>query len=260
MIKYLVGVAIVAVLIGGVWYAMKNKEPQNPAQASYVIHGQMVGYFSSAQGYSVAPTDAGNYPGVVLVHEWWGLNDQIKTQAEILANRGYRVLAVDLFNGKVATTPAEAQKQVAALDQAKALENLKAAEKYVRDQGSKKVAALGWCFGGGQALQLSLAPGEKLSATVIYYGTPLVTDANQLKNIKWPVLGIFGDKDQAIPLDQINQLKSALSANNIQNQIEIYPGVGHAFANPTNLSGTYAPTEAAAAWNKTLVFLAEHLK
>jgi carboxymethylenebutenolidase len=115
---------------------------------------------------------------------------------------------------------------------------------------------LGWCFGGGQSLQLALNSEQNpLAATVIYYGN-LVNDTNELSKIKWPVLGIFGDQDQSIPVKSVNAFEQALNKTGVTNEIYIYPGVGHAFANP---SDNYAPKEAADAWKKTLAFLNKYV-
>ena len=96
-----------------------------------------------------------------------------------------------------------------------------------------------------------------LAATVLYYGTPLVTDKQALSNIKWPVLGIFGDHDQANPLPLINTFKAALDNDGITNEVLIYKGIGHAFANPSGAN--YAPQQTADAWQKTLTFLSKYL-
>jgi carboxymethylenebutenolidase len=117
---------------------------------------------------------------------------------------------------------------------------------------SSRIASLGWCFGGGQSLQLALNSEQPLAATVIYYGN-LVTDAESLAGIEWPVLGIFGATDQSIPVETVRQFEAALDANEIPNEIHIYEGVGHAFANPSG--DNYAPTETVDAWAKTLDFL-----
>ena len=106
---------------------------------------------------------------------------------------------------------------------------------------------------GGQSLQLALNSKQPLAATILYYGTPLVTDKQALSNIKWPILGIFGNQDQAIPVEEVKQFETALNADRIPNEIHIYPGVGHAFANPSG--DNYAPKETADAWQKTLAFL-----
>lgn len=215
-----------------------------------------VTYFETTKGFLAQPETPGDYPGVVMIHEWWGLNDNIKNEAEALASHGYNVLAVDLYNGKVAATPDEARGLTGSLDQAVATKNLQAATKYLRDLGSTKMASLGWCFGGKQSLQLALS-GEKLDATVIYYGQ-LETDATKLTPITWPVLGVFGDKDASISVESVKGFEAGLNTNKTSNEIYIYPGVGHAFANPSNAN--YAATETADAWAKTLTFLEKNLK
>ncbi|MBI5732523.1 dienelactone hydrolase family protein [Candidatus Jorgensenbacteria bacterium] len=267
-----IGLVILVVLIGGyvlftnsnndqhiVPSSAKNMNDSNSAmlqkENDTAINSNNINYFENFNGFYAEPAIEGNYPGVVMIHEWWGLNDNIRDMARELAKEGYRVLAVDLF-GKLATTQNEARTQTSNLNQEKALENLKAAIDYLRSKGSEKMASLGWCFGGGQSLKLALS-GEKLDATVIYYGQ-LVTDKTQLQKIKWPVLGIFGDKDTSIPVQTVNAFKDALAFLGIQNNINIYAGVGHAFANPSGQN--YAPNETKDAWTKTVSFLAENLK
>jgi carboxymethylenebutenolidase len=261
MLKYPVFLVLIIIIAGGYYLVnyLQDAQTQTPQATEGIIdvRGENVAYFENRQGYCVEPTQGGNYPGVVMIHEWWGLNEHVKAQADELAKNGYRVLAVDLF-GTVATTADQARAQVSSLDQAKALENLKAAEKYLRDKGSQKIASLGWCFGGGQSLQLALAQDENLDATVIYYGTSLVTDRDRLRNIDWPVLGIFGEVDQSIPTTTVYAFRDSLVQLGIENSIHVYPGVGHAFANPSNAG--FAPQETADAWAKTLAFLDENLK
>jgi carboxymethylenebutenolidase len=206
-------------------------------------------------GFYARPSAEGVFPGVVMIHEWWGLNENIKETAKQLAGQGYQVLAVDLF-GSVATTADEARALVANLDQAKAVENLRAATAYLRGQGSAKIASLGWCFGGAQSVELSVS-GEPLDATIVYYGR-LINDTERLKNIAWPVLGIFGETDQSIPPSAVNEFQAALTTLGIENDITIYPGVGHAFANPSG--DNYAPEETKDAWAKVLAFLEANLK
>jgi carboxymethylenebutenolidase len=221
----------------------------------YAVSEQGVSYFDGVNGFLARPLPSGAYPGVVLIHEWWGLNDNIKDMARELAGQGYVALAVDLFDGKVATTSDQARQLVSSLDQAKALDNMKAAVAYLRQQGTAKVASLGWCFGGGQSLQLSLADG--LDATIIYYGHTLADEA-ELRSVDGPVLGIFGEADASIPVSSVREFDAALDRLGIQNEIYIYPGVGHAFANPTGAN--YAPAETKDAWEKTLAFLERNLR
>ncbi|HMO78109.1 MAG TPA: dienelactone hydrolase family protein [Candidatus Paceibacterota bacterium] len=151
-------------------------------------------YFLGAKGYFVRPTESGNYPGIVMVHENRGLRPEIKATAESLAKEGYLVLAVDLF-GAVAEDQDGARLLTASFDQEEGTENMRAAAKYLREQGAGKMASLGWCFGGRQSVELATS-GEKLDATIVYYGGGISTSTEVLQPISWPVLGIFGDEDQ----------------------------------------------------------------
>src|SRR3989344_4288914 len=213
---------------------------------------------NGVQGFLAKPTDRGDYPGVIMIHEWWGLNDNIKQMAETLAKEGYVVLAVDLYNGEVAADANRARELSAQVrnNPEKAIQEMKNAVAYLKEeQQVEKVASLGWCFGGGQALQLSL--NEALDATIIYYGQ-LTDDPEQLKNIEGPVLGIFGEEDTSIPVQSVKDFEAALDELGIENRIYIYPGVGHAFANPSGAS--YAAEETLDAWDKTVLFLNDRLK
>lgn len=222
--------------------------------AQYDVREEDVVYFENIKGFYVEPKTPGNYPGIIMIHEWWGLNDHIKESAKTLAKQGYRVLAVDLF-GSVAKTPEEAMKQTRGLNQEKAIENMKSAKKFLTERGSTKIGSLGWCFGGAQSLQISI--NEKMDATVIYYGN-LIEDKEKLKNLSSPVLGIFGSKDAQIPTEKVNNFENNLTDLKIENQIKIYDGVGHAFANPTGQN--FAPNETKDAWSKTIEFLNKNLK
>jgi carboxymethylenebutenolidase len=231
------------------------------------LQNKSISYIDNSNGYLVYPVplngNISNMPAVIMVHEWWGLNDNIKYMANLLARQGYVVLAADLFKGRVAIEASEAGKlvQSATTNQGETLANLQATLKYIGTLpfvDKSRIAVLGWCFGGGQALQLALNSGDQpLAATILYYGTPLVTDKMTLSKIKWPVLGIFGDRDQAISVDEVNKFEGALNDNKITNEIYIYPGVGHAFANPSG--DNYAPEATKDAWENTLTFLKKYL-
>jgi carboxymethylenebutenolidase len=151
--------------------------------------------------------------------------------------------------------------QTARNNQNSSTANLQAAVKYLSSApnvDSAKIVSLGWCFGGGQSLQLALNSQEHpLAGTILYYGTPLVTDKDSISKIKWPVLGIFGDKDQAIPTAEVNQFRETLNQTGITNEIHVYSGVGHAFANPSG--DNYAPKETADAWQRMLSFLNKYV-
>ena len=223
------------------------------------VESSMANY-GPATGFLAYPKRGTNYPAVVMIHEWWGLNDNIKNMAKQLASEGYVVLAVDLYNGKVANSSEEAGKLMSSATKAPgiAVANMKSAINFLKKQENvdkNRIATMGWCFGGGMSLQLSL--NENVNATVIYYGS-LVTNESKLSSIKWPVLGFFGEKDQAIPVQSARDFDKALDDLKVKNDINYYPNVGHAFANPSG--SNYAPNEAKDAWAKTLKFLDENLK
>ena len=231
------------------------------------LQNSTIHYFEDADGYLVFPVGQGNQtsklPAVIMIHENKGLNDHIKNMANLLARQGYVVLAVDLFKGEVSVDPNDTRRMVQSVrsNPEHAISNLQTAVKYVSslpNVDSSKVASIGWCFGGGQSLQLALnSQDHPFAATILYYGTPLVTDKGNLSKINWPVLGIFGDQDRGIPVEKVNQFKAALEEDGITNEIHIYPGVGHAFANPSGAN--YAPKETQDAWQKTLSFLRTYL-
>jgi carboxymethylenebutenolidase len=239
-----------------------SQEPQNS------LHNNSVNYYgnNNSTGYLVYPELANNtqqqLPAVIMIHEWWGLNEDIKNQADILAREGYVVLAVDLYQGEVATTSDRSRELSSSVrnNPASAIDNLKSAVNYVKSLqivDGNRIASLGWCFGGDWSLQLALNSSEDpLAATIVYYGRP-VTDAASLSNIHWPILGIFGDQDQAIPVESVKQFAAALNASGVTNDIYLYKGVGHAFANPSG--DNYAPKETADAWQKTIGFLEKYL-
>ncbi|RPJ31485.1 MAG: dienelactone hydrolase family protein [Nitrosopumilales archaeon] len=241
------------------------------SNAGVDLQNETVNYYDQANGYLVYPSapnenksgnNNGTLPAVVMIHENKGLNDHIKNMANLLARNGYVVLAVDLFKGEVTTDRNRSSEltQYIRDNPDIATVNLQSAVKYLAslpNVNAEKIASLGWCFGGAQSLQLALnSQDHPLSATIIYYGR-LITDNATLAKIKWPVLGIFGDQDSSIPVDTVKAFESALNSNNIPNEIYIFKGVGHAFANPSG--DNYAPTETKDAWDKTLSFLDKHL-
>ena len=235
---------------------MTNTDAFRPL-GDHEVQTANVNYFQETSGYLARPADDGSYPGIVMIHEWWGLNDNIRRMAEILATHGYTVLAVDLYDGEVATEPSRARQLSGGLDQGRAIANMQAAVGYLRNQqNTPQVASLGWCFGGGQSLQLALSD-VSLASTVIYYGS-LVTDESRLESIDWPVLGVFGADDSVVPVDSVEAFKANLDDLGITNEVYVYPNVGHAFANPSG--DNFAPEAAADAWTKTLDFLNSHLQ
>jgi carboxymethylenebutenolidase len=245
------------------------KNNNNTQEAPIRLHNSSVNYYDNTTGYLVYPELANNtqqqqqqLPAVIMIHEWFGLNEHIKNQADILAREGYVVLAVDLYQGEVATTSDRSRELSSSVrnNPASAIDNLQSAVSYVESLemvDGNRIASLGWCFGGDWSLELALNSSENpLAATIVYYGRP-VTDTASLSSISWPILGIFGDQDQAISVESVKQFTSALNASGITNEIYLYEGVGHAFANPSG--DNYAPKETADAWQKTMVFLRQYL-
>lgn len=260
-------IVIVLFIAVGIWLGLnknyfnnkqtKNAEMMRPTDnQTQLIKQDNVEYFANAKGYFVRPEKVGNYPGVVMIHENRGLRPEIRDTAETLAKEGYLVLAVDLLGG-TAEDQTGARTLTSKFNQGTGVANMKAAVTYLRQQGAEKVASLGWCFGGRQSVELAIS-GEKLDATVVYYGGNMATSVEKLSPIKWPVLGIFGDKDQAIPVEMVKTFETSLNTLGIINEIYIYPGVGHAFANPSGAN--YAPKETMDAWEKTLKFLKANLQ
>jgi len=253
---------LVIIILAGLWIeyrspaSTKNVSLMESGSALEITHAENLEYYKGAKGYFVRPEGEGKYPGIVMIHENRGLRPEIKEAADNLAKEGYIVLAVDLLYG-VAEDQTGARELTAKFNQTTGTANMRAAAGYLRSQGATKIASLGWCFGGRQSVELAIS-GEKLDATVVYYGGNMATSTERLKPITWPVLGIFGDKDQAIPVAMVKTFEASLKTLNVPNEIYIYPGVGHAFANPSGQN--YAPKETKDAWNKTLRFLKEHLQ
>lgn len=205
------------------------------------------------------PVAEGPYPGIIMIHEWWGLNDQVRSMAHVLAGEGYVVLAVDLFNGSVATTTEGALANLRDNPNNITVPKMQAAVEYLKempDVDPAKIASLGWCYGGGQSFQLGI--NEELQGVVIYYGR-ISTDSTELMELKEPVLGLFGEEDISIPAEDVREFERLLKAQGTSADIHIYEGAGHAFANPTNTQA-FRKEQAMDAWNKTLDFLDQNLR
>jgi carboxymethylenebutenolidase len=222
------------------------------------LHGTMTEVDGARAYLSLPPGAKPPIPGVVVIHEWWGLNDNVKHWADRLAQDGYAALAPDLYGGRVATTPDSAMAYMKAADPARSVRILLAAERFLADDPRIKAdcrGVIGWCFGGGYSLQTALHDPD-LHAAVIYYGHP-VTDVAELKRIHTPLLCVFGNLDPSIPPDTVTAFDHALTEAGVDHKIYRYDAV-HAFANPSNAK--YDEAAAEDAWRHVRVFLAEHLK
>lgn len=211
--------------------------------------------YSGYSGWYAEPATEGEYPGIVLIHEWWGLNENMKRTAERIATHGYRVIAVDLYNGQVATSSDEARALTQSLNQEEADANLAAAANYLRSENSAKVGTWGYCFGGGQSARFATVGNT--DATVIYYGN-LAAPLEVPEAVNAPVFMVYGEADTATPSAAAEELAGKLTEQGIAVDVALYPKLGHAFANPSN-SG-HDPEATKDAWDRTLTFLAENLQ
>jgi carboxymethylenebutenolidase len=231
--------------------------------ASFASDGKTVSYKSgdeTVQGVLYRPQGKGPFPAIIVIHEWWGLNDWVKEQAAKLADQGYEALAIDLYRGKVATSPDQAHEIMRGVPEDRARRDLKAAFEFLASQSDVKkdrIAAIGWCMGGGYSLDVALEE-PTLAADVINYGH-LATDPDAIAKIHAPILGLFGGLDRGITPDDVHKFEAAMKKEDKKIEIKIYDDAGHAFENPNNKDGYRAP-DAADAWNRTVTFLADNLK
>jgi len=211
-------------------------------------------------GYFSAPADMFEpLPAVIMIHEWWGLNDNIKAMADRLAGEGFIVFAVDLYNGRVAANPGEARVfMTTAIEEPEAVNsNIRAAYDFVSNTaGAPRVGSIGWCFGGGMSLNTAKLFPDELDAAVIYYGQ-VTSDDEQLQPVNAPILGLFAAEDTGIKVASVEGFRDALERLRKNYEVQIYPGVGHAFANPTG--SNYDAETAEDAWRRTVDFFNLHL-
>jgi carboxymethylenebutenolidase len=203
------------------------------AVSTFAADGKSVSYKSgdeTVQGMLYAPEGKGPFPALVVIHEWWGLNDWVKEQASKLADQGYVTLAVDLYRGKVATTPDEAHEIMRGVPEDRAARDLHAAVEFLRSQPNVKkdrIGSIGWCMGGGYSLDVALQE-PTLTVAVINYGH-LAADSASLKKINASILGIFGGQDRGIPVDDVKKFEQALKQQGNRVEVVIYPDAGHGF-------------------------------
>ena len=221
------------------------------------LSGAMVTIAKQKHYLALPKNQAAPMPAVLVIHEWWGLNDHIKHCADRLAAEGYAALAVDLYRGKVGTTRDQALELMKSVDAEQAKATVDAAMKFLKADPrirATRRASLGWCFGGGWSLQTAITQPE-LDACVVYYGR-MPTDAKQLARIQAPMLGVFGSKDRGIPPAKVKAFEEAMRKAKKSFRPLMYDA-NHAFANPS--SARYDQKNAAAAWRETQAFLKKHL-
>ena len=209
----------------------------------------------------VTPEGKGPFPGIVVIHEWWGLNDWVKDQARAFAKEGYAALAVDLYRGKVAADRDTAHQYMMGMPPERALRDLKAAFAYLaarKDVAPARIGSIGWCMGGRYSASLAVDE-PTLAAAVVYYGA-LPTEPASIAKIKAPMLGNFGGDDKGPAPEDVASFEAAMRKAGNPVDFKTYPGAGHAFANVNNPWGGYREAAATDAWSRTLAFLAKHLK
>jgi carboxymethylenebutenolidase len=233
------------------------------ALSAFAADSKTVSYKSgdeTVQGVLYTPAGKGPFPALIVIHEYWGLNDWVKDQASKLADEGYVALAIDLYRGKVATTPDMAHEIMRGVPEDRAKRDLHAAFEFLQSQPNVKknrIGSIGWCMGGGYSLDVALQE-PALAATVINYGH-LATDVEAMKKIHAPILGLFGAQDHGITPEDVKKFRAAMDQLGKKINVKIYDDAGHAFENPNNKDG-YRPADAVDAWNLTVAFLAENLK
>ena len=197
-------------------------------------------------------------PAVVVIHEWWGLNDHIRHWTDRLAADGYAALAVDLYGGKVADDSEDAMKLMQSVDEARAQEILSAAHRFLREDpriAAKYRGVIGWCFGGGWSLRHAIATPD-LDAAVFYYGRPVMDEA-ELEKIDAQLLGVFANKDKSIPPKAVDDFVAALQRTGKTIELHRYDA-DHGFANPSG--ARYDEVAASDAWEHVREFLRKQLQ
>lgn len=240
------------------------------ASAEAIQEGRLVSYKvrnEPVQAYLVRPQRTAAMPGIVVIHEWWGLNDQIKRVADRLAEEGFVAIAPDLYRGKLGTDAGLAHELMRGLNETYAVDVIAGAAAHLRSieardrRGPAPTAArmaigtLGFCMGGRISLATALS-GADVQAAVMFYGS-VETSKEALAPLQVPLLGIFGNEDRGIPLDQIRAFQAALKDAGKDATVLVYPGVGHAFFNEDRPS--YEREAANDAWERTKAFFRTHL-
>jgi carboxymethylenebutenolidase len=206
-------------------------------------------------GYLAYQPEREPSPAVVVIQEWWGLNEHIKDIANRFAQEGFVALAPDLYHGVVTTEPDEARKLVMELSMPEAVKEIQQAVGFLQAQeyvSSAKVGIVGFCMGGGLVLQTALQEDD-LAAGIVFYGSPLKSD--QARQVKAPILTFIGTEDR-IPVSGVESMHAAFDEAGIENEFHVYEGAPHAFFNDTRPS--YNPEASADAWPRSLKWFRDH--
>lgn len=232
-------------------------EPRTEVVTTETAYGELEG--KKITGFVAHPASGMPTSGIIVIHEWWGLNNNIHAMTQRLAGEGYIALAVDLYEGVVAADreAAASLARGAAERPKRVMDNLRQAVAHLHRSGVEKLGVIGWCFGGGWSLRTALSVPNEIDAAVVYYGR-ITTDPEDLESLTAPLLGIFGAEDGGIPVATVREFQTTLDSLGKNASIFIYEGAEHAFANPSGTS--YDKNAAEDAWAKTLSFFAQHLR
>lgn len=219
----------------------------------------------SVQAYLAEPASPQGAPGVVVIQEWWGLNDQIRGVADRYAKEGYRALVPDLYRGKSTVEAAEAEHLMGNLNFGEAAgQDVRGAVQYLKAGGSAKVGVTGYCMGGALTL-LAAVHAPEADATVVFYGYPPLEYVDADK-IKAPLMGHWGLDDSFFPIAGVDALEAKLQAAKVHYEFHRY-NAQHAFCNETQVGEKkllpvveYEPGAAQLAWQRTLAFFGRHLR
>ena len=240
--------------------------PEIPVEGRTVTYWQQDG--TDHTGYRAAPANADSVrsargadalPGIVVIHEWWGLNDNVRAATRRLAGQGYRALAVDLYGDAVAETPDSAQALMGrAMEKpSRLVENVQAGRAHLASEANApRTALLGWCFGGGITYRTLAAEPSAFDAAVAYYGTPEPIAGDALQALETPILAHFGTQDRAVSIDAARSFRDRMNDAGRSLSYHEYEA-GHAFANPSG--ERYEPKAAEQAWTRTTDFLRTRL-
>jgi carboxymethylenebutenolidase len=209
----------------------------------------------TSPGYLAVP-EGERGPGTIVLQEWWGVDEHIRSVCDRLAAEGFFALAPDLYRGETTTQPSEAEQKMMALSMAEVEKEMCGAAEFLSSQPGVEgngVGSLGFCLGGGLSLWAAAACPPIKAAVTYYYVMP--HGKPDFSKIKGPVLGHFGTADEFVPLDAAKALEAELRDAGVDVAFYYYEGAGHAFFNDTNRLGTYDENAARISWERTVSFL-----
>ena len=235
----------------------KNATPNFEVSVS---RGKKLSLGNDASGYLSLPSGKGKHPAIIVIQEWWGMNEWILQQTDRFASQGYVALAVDLYRGKATSDPEVAHELMRGMPEDRAMSDLKTGFNYLAardDVDASRIGVIGWCMGGGYSLALATVE-PRVAATVMNYGR-LVTDPATIAKIESPLLGNFGALDRGIPPADVSAFDAAMRKAGKSSDVKVYDGAGHGFMNPNNKDG-YVAGAAKDAWARIDSFFAKRLQ